>query len=331
LKNLVSTSFIIYGMLYITMATAQSLNTIPLDADIYYAYGTQKNIIIEGRIIKKRNSPEATAEDSKLTNFWRNLKRLVNDEKKEHEGTNIILGKKTYSVKTDKEGYFNLETNTPDGLKEGWNTFLVNLTDDTQIEGNLFIAPKDNQIGIISDFDDTVIDSDVSNKQSMLKKSLLQNYKQRKPVDGMPALYQSITQLNPQPLSTPVFFVSASPRQIQKGIINFLAYNKFPKSLVVTKTITGKNKYSLTDHKDYKFNKIQEIFERLPQVKFILVGDDGESDPESFSKLQKIYANRIIDVWIHQVHPDINMARYPNQKLFQNSVDHLTLPTMEQP
>ena len=305
-------------------------NSDPLDADIYYAYGTQKEILIEGRILEKRNSPDATAEDSNLTNFWRNLKRLINDEKK-HEEFDILLGKGTYKVKTDEEGYFILDTNTPEGLEEGWNTFSLNLMNNTQITGNLLIVPKDNQIGIISDFDDTVIYSDVSKTKSMLKKSLLQNYTQRKPVDGMPVLYQSITQLNPQPLSSPVFFVSASPRQIQKGIINFLEHNKFPKSQVITKTITGKNKYSLTDHNDYKLNKIKAIFKRLPHVNFVLVGDDGESDPKSFSELQNLYANRIIAVWIHQVNPDTQTTRYPKQVLFQNNVEHLTLGAMHQP
>jgi len=329
-KTIIFFSLFIYSTINAIVANADMSDTDPLDADIYFAYGTLDNVIIEGRIIEKRNTSTATTQDSKLKNLWRKLRQLINDEKK-FENITIVIANTSYKIKTDEEGYFRLDINTPEGLKEGWNPLLITLMDNSEIKGELLIVPQDNQIGIISDFDDTVIYSDITNTGSMLKKSLLQNYTQRKPVDGMASLYQAITQRNPQPDSTPVMFVSASPRQIQRGIVNFLNYNNFPKSQVVTKTITGKGKYSLKDNKSYKLDKIQDIFKRLPQVNFVLVGDDGEQDPESFSEIQKSYANRVIAVWIHNVHPDPERTRFPNQQLFKNNVDHLTLPVTDRP
>jgi len=329
-KTIVSISLIIYCTIYAIVAKADMSDSDPLDADIYFAYGTLDNIIVEGRIIEKRNSDPATTQDSKLKNLWRKLGQLINDEKK-FENISIIIAKNTYNIKTDEEGYFSLDIKTPEGLQEGWNPLRITLIDNSQINGELLIVPEKNQIGIISDFDDTVIYSNIANTGSMLKKSLFENYTQRKPVKGLSSLYQDITRQNAQPDSTPVMFVSASPRQIQRGIVNFLNYNNFPKSQVVTKTITGKGKYSLKGNKQYKLDKIQEIFKRLPLVKFVLIGDDGEQDPESFSELQISDPNRIIAVWIHNVHPDPGRTRYPQQKLFKNTVEHLTLPTIDSP
>lgn len=292
------------------------------DADIYFAYANKQHLYIEGRVIEKRDTSKVKKDDGWLKNLWRKAQRLVNDEKK-FEAAIVAIGEEKYSVTTDEEGYFQIQEKAPAGLSPGWNPLEVILKDKTRVKSELLLVPEENRIGIISDFDDTLVYSNVLNKKDLLANSLLKNYKQRELVKGMPEMFQKISLQNPQPKATPIFIVSASPRQISRGIQQFLDYHHFPKGLVMTKTISGDDRDPLLDQKQYKINRIQEVFDRLPNVKFVLIGDDGEKDPESFNSLSNRYPDRIIGVWIHKVNTDPQRKRYPRQVLFTDSQDIL--------
>jgi len=51
----------------------------------------------------------------------------------------------------------------------------------------------------------------------------------------------------------------------------------------------------------------------LPQVRFTLVGDDGERDPEIYADIQKRFPDRITAIWIHKVNPDPSRPIIPGQ------------------
>ncbi len=142
-------------------------------------------------------------------------------------------------------------------------------------------------------------------------------YTLRQVIAGMPAPLWKISSLNPWPESTPIFVVSASPWQISRGIADFLDDQGFPKTMVVTKIISDQRRDALFDQQQYKLDKITKIFQRLPTVRFVLIGDDGEKAPESFDALYRQYPDRILAMWIHAVSTDTERKRFPGQVLFR--------------
>jgi phosphatidate phosphatase APP1 len=129
----------------------------------------------------------------------------------------------------------------------------------------------------------------------------------------MAALYRSLLARNPNPSATPVFYLSASPRQLSDSIRRFLRKNDFPRGVLQLKEVSIEGGDSLTDQQGYKTQRIAALFEAFPGVRFTLFGDDGERDPESFAALQARYPNQVEAVWIRRVHPDPKRARFPNQ------------------
>lgn len=51
----------------------------------------------------------------------------------------------------------------------------------------------------------------------------------------------------------------------------------------------------------------------LPWVKFILVGDDGEHDPEIYRTLQRKHPQRVAAIFIGKVHLDPQRKAYAGQ------------------
>jgi phosphatidate phosphatase APP1 len=176
------------------------------------------------------------------------------------------------------------------------------------------MVPAANVQGVISDFDDTVVISEVNRFFRLLGHSLLRNPQQREPVPGMADAYARLIGSNPQAGAAPLFYLSASPRQLQASIQSFLDYNGFPRGVLITKRVTNDDTSDpLRDQVRYKTEKLVDIFERLPTVRFTLIGDDGEQDPEIYRALQQRYPERVAAIWIRRVHPDPRRVRIEGQ------------------
>ena len=299
--------------------------------DFHMAYAYENQLLIEGRMVESRNIREPAENDSRRRNFKRSVKQFFNDEADDEL---IWLGfvKDSWFVQTDDEGYFRLDARTSEVLNSGWHDVRA-YSNNAAETGKVLVVSRENTLGLISDLDDTIIVSEVLKKRRLLSNTFLKNPLQRKPFPGMAELYQQVARVNKEPESAPIFYLSASPRQLSRGINAFLQHNKFPQGVLITKRLDNN---PLFDQTGYKAREIQEVFDRLPNVRFILVGDDGEKDPEIYQEIREKYPDRVEAIWIREVNknPDrpkfdnqLNLDEVVSQKL--NRVEPLTLDNLQ--
>jgi phosphatidate phosphatase APP1 len=226
------------------------------------------------------------------------------------------VGGLRWQTRADDRGYWSLRTNQPlAGLTPGWHDIETQPPTHPDVaRAGLLVHDPANAWGLISDIDDTILVSHVLSKRRLLRNSLLLPPEARQAVQGAAALYASWLDRNPNPAATPVFYVSAAPRQLSDSVRRFLGHNGFPRGVLMLKEVYSRQSDPLRDQQAYKVGRIAAIFEACPQVRFTLVGDDGERDPESFAELQARYPASIHEVWIRSVHPRADRARYPGQQ-----------------
>lgn len=280
-------------------------------AVLYDGYGSAGHFSIEGRVIESENMSQAREHDSWWRNLWRNVRLLKNSER-EKLPLSVTVHDFQTRVTTDEEGYFRIAATPPQPLAAGWHA-VVAQGPRTQGAGRLLIVPPGNAVGLISDIDDTVMVSEVPDKKKLLNNTFLKNPQQRQAFQGTAALYKRLLAQNVQPEAAPLFYVSASPRQLATNITAFLEQNGFPRGVLVTKLINGDARDPLRDQKQYKIAKIEAILAALPWVNFILIGDDGELDPETYRAIQEKHPQRVSAIYIRKVSPDPNRASYPGQ------------------
>jgi len=275
-----------------------SLSPLLAEADIqlHTCYGNPHQLIVEGRILNEREFKESSKEDSWVTNGWRKVKHLINDE---HENIALTLkiNETLYHGKTDDEGYFEFEVlnqKTPWKNHENIELSLDEL--NTSIHASALIIDDNVKVGVISDFDDTVIVSDVTDKLSLLKNTFFKNYKQRQVVEGMREHFKKI--LNP---NTPLFFVTGSPKQLQPVIHQFLNFHNFPERTLITKKAHGDNADELFDQIAYKQGKIEKLMILFPNIQWVCFGDSGEKDREVYELLAKKYPKKVQGIFIRNV------------------------------
>lgn len=279
---------------------------------LYDGYGSRERMLIDGRVIASEQKSPAKADDAWYHNLWRTLRTLKNDERENHKMTLKIGGNEARAI-SDEEGYFRASIVPLIPLATGWHSVSATGT-NAQGEGRLLIVSTRNTLGVISDIDDTVLISDVTNKSQLLKNTFLKNAQQRQTFPSTAGFYQRLLAQNPEPKSAPMFYVSASPRQLAQNISAFLTQNHFPQGVLMTKQISGNGRDPLRDQKQYKTTKIENIFNALPWVRFVLIGDDGEQDPETFQALKENYPERVAAIYIRKVHPDPQRRTYLGQQ-----------------
>jgi phosphatidate phosphatase APP1 len=277
------------------------------------ASGTVPGAVIEGRIVEAHRSGDPGKSDGRATNMLRSLRQLHADER-EHQPITLRLGSRELRTTSDEEGRFGVAIDNARELSAGWLTVTAQRR-RSQASGSLLLVPPQNQHGLISDLDDTILVTDVAKLSSMLSNTLLKNPAQRAAVPGMAQLYSRAMAANAVPAAAPMFYLSASPRQLQGSIQRFLDLNAFPRGVLITRIISddggGEPVFDLVA---YKTRRIEDIFARLPGVRFVLVGDDVQSDPEIYEQLRQRHPDRVEAVWIRRVSRDPKRAPIAGQR-----------------
>jgi len=284
----------------------------PVAVIVYPGYGYGGHFVVEGRIVEAHDLAQDRRSDAWWRNLWRNLRRMVNDEQEDVPVT-LILGDGRWSAVTDEEGYFRVAGAAPPGTAAGWRTVNVRAR-GVATAGAVLLVPEDNTLGVISDVDDTILVSDVTDKSELLKNTFLKNPTQRKAVPGVADFYRRLAARDARPAGAPIFYLSASPRQLAFNIQEFLDRAGFPRGVLITKKVTDDaTGEPLFDQRAYKIAHVEELLRRLPNVKFVLVGDDGEQDPEIYHEIQVRYPDRVEAVYIRHVNPDPARRRFDAQ------------------
>lgn len=276
------------------------------------AWATSEGCHFSGRLTDLRRP--ARAGSGATRTLYRTTRLLFT--RGEDGAVHWSVGPLQWQTRADNRGYWSLRTNQPLPLAPGWHAIQTRPETSPDAAGaGLLVHDPRNTWGLISDIDDTLLVTQVLSRRRLLRNSLLLPPESRRAVAGMAALFTRWLQCHsPHPQATPVFYVSATPRQLSDCVRRFLQHNGFPRGVLQLKEVYSEQADPLRDQQAYKLGRIQAILDAYPGVRFTLVGDDGERDPECYAALQASHPQRIHEVWIRAVHPDPARPRYPGQQ-----------------
>jgi len=153
--------------------------------------------------------------------------------------------------------------------------------------------------GVVSDMDDTVLQSEVTSFLRAARMVLLENALTRLPFPGVAAFYRALDRGATGAEANPIFYVSSSPWNLYDVIDGFLEAQRIPTGpLLLRDWDLGKLNERHTRHKGVV---IREIFDTYPELPFLLVGDSGQEDPEIYTELVRERPGRVKAVYIRNV------------------------------
>jgi len=134
-----------------------------------------------------------------------------------------------------------------------------------------------------------------------LRLILTKNAKTRLPFPGVRAFYK---QLAGNDRINPIFYVSSSEWNLYDFLVDFFATQELPKGpFLLQKFKSGLRDliHSGGGSHEHKQEKIEELLLRFPTLKFILIGDNGQRDPEIYSKIVSQFPDRILAIYLRDI------------------------------
>jgi phosphatidate phosphatase APP1 len=289
----------------------------PLIIHAYRGYGTDTRVRVRGRVLEDQGIPAAGERDSAWRNVLSAVRRFESDEVPGAR-VQVRFAGTMHELVTDAEGYFDTWLTPRDALHGDklWHDVALELlaprdpaAPSPAAIGRVLVPPATAKLGIISDLDDTVVQTGATDPRALLRSVFLANARTRLPFAGVAALYRAMQEGADGGQNNPVFYVSSSPWNLYDVLAEFLALRDIPEGPIMLRDWGLSDRELLpTSHGSHKLEAIRSIIELYPTLPFVLIGDSGQEDPEIYREIVARYPSRILAIYIRNVTPDARRA-----------------------
>lgn len=291
----------------------------------YASFASDTHLHFHLRVIEDE-SLHVNRNKNRYQNIANFIKRIESDEKPDVD-IRITYHNKSIILKTDNEGY--IHHSCTHGLsltsKEHYLKITYELlSDDGTVifttSVNAFKPDSSIDFGIISDLDDTVIQTGVSStlKWRLVFNSIFKDSYDRLPLEGVKELYQKLSK-SPQGDSRPYFYLSNSPWNLYDYLEEFLKLHNFPKGSIILRDFGWHLLKESSFRNKNKYKTIVKILETYPKLSFILMGDAAEKDADIYLDIALTFPDRISSIFIRTVKRSKRMNRV--YRLIKNHTD----------
>jgi phosphatidate phosphatase APP1 len=239
----------------------------------------------------------------------------------------VMVGGVTVTVEADHGGYIDAEVDLPPDalLQPGWQQATIG-----DVRAPLLVIDESSTFGVVSDIDDTTMVTAVPRLLLAAWNTFVRQASARRAVPGMPELYRQLATAHPD---APFVYVSTGAWNTARVLRGFLTRNGYPAGpLLLTDwgpTQTGWFR-SGQEHKDTSIDRLMTTF---PHVRWLLVGDDGQHDPDIYRRATERWPDRVVAVAIRQLTPAQQVLAHgtpvPNEEAGSASAPGVDVPTVQ--
>lgn len=240
----------------------------------YTGYGTDGWVRVLARVLM---SPPGVSERSTLaTRGWRHFVSA----KVGGVPVTIEVAGQQHLVESGRGGY--VDVVLPARLEAGWTTASVSIADAPAGEAPLRIVGPGERLGIISDIDDTVLITALPRPLLAFWNTFVRPEESRKPVPGMAELYQTLRAREPDAF---VVYVSTGAWNVAPALRRFMDRGGFPHGPLLLTDWGASPDGWFRSGQDHKRSTLRRLVDELPQLRWVLVGDDGQHDPKLYDEI----------------------------------------------
>jgi phosphatidate phosphatase APP1 len=272
----------------------------------YRGYATSSQVLVSGRVIASKAPGTRDDHTTLRRTLLDTYRRFVTAEVPRLPVTLRFAGHEQ-TVTTDAEGYYHAELPRLEQSDASWIAVEARCT----VEGEELSATHETsaptpaaEFGIISDLDDTVIETNMTSMLTAAKLTFIGNAKTRKPLEGVAALYASLASGQAGRPVNPIFYASSSPWNLYDLLCDFMELNDIPRGPIFLRDWgIDRTKFIAPRGHREKLERALKIIADFPELPFVLVGDSGQHDAGLYAEAATLHPDRIKAIYIRDVDP----------------------------
>lgn len=273
--------------------------------EAYRGYVAGGHAHVRVRVIEEPVIPDAAEQvtDTKLVRS--NLRRFVPIALPGVRLNFMATGTRPVRAVSDRHGYATARIPVTD-LEEGWYPYhCVTEPDDptenpTIASSDFLVAPGPRTI-VVSDIDDTVLRTGLTEGMTAVRNTLLGTAVTRRSVPGMAAFYRLLANRLAGDGIVHFCYVSTGPWNLYDMLTTFLDFRGFPKGVLFLTDWGPQDRYIMRSGIEHKRTTLRKLVEAFPEAQLLCVGDSGQNDPTVYVEIAREYPGRVRDIVIVDV------------------------------
>jgi phosphatidate phosphatase APP1 len=278
----------------------------PLRLLPYRGHGSARQAVIKARVLEDRHVRPPWKRHTLVGSAIASWKRYMTVEIP-HARVVARWGERRWEGLTDEEGFLELRVEPPPGVEAGWHDVELELLAPdpegvAKVRAPVLVSGPEAEYGVISDLDDTVIVTHVTNVLKRAWALFLAEHRTRLPFEGVEAFYAALREGRGGRALNPIFYVSSSPWNLYEHLDEFLGLHGIPAGpLLLRDWGLSRQGFAPGGGHGHKLEKIREVMGAHPSLRFLLIGDSGQEDAEHYRTIVREFPGRIACVYIRNV------------------------------
>lgn len=238
----------------------------------YGGYSTPNGVVLRGRVLNRRYLRPAPAGSSRLRNAIA-MARLFHTA----EVADVEVTAGSTATRSDNEGFFELQVT---GERSGLAPIRVELPGfGVTAKPVVHRTPRDARFGLISDIDDTVMQTNAFALWRNLWTTLTGSVEGRMVFDDSTSLLVQLVDEG----RNPVFYVSSAPWNMHRFLTQVFERNCVPLGpMFLSDYGIDDRTFIAPGHRQHKLRHIETILNANPELGFVLIGDTGQRDADVY-------------------------------------------------
>jgi phosphatidate phosphatase APP1 len=270
----------------------------------YRSFATDTTVELRGRVMGSTPMGGPQQDDTWWDNLLNTYRRFDADDVPGVALQVHYRGAISETV-TDNEGYYKVSLPITAAVTgELWENASITLDDGSLATSQpvLQVSPS-AQFGVISDIDDTILQSSILEWKIAAQLAFLHNARTRKPLLGVAELYRALQTGVDGAGRNPIFYVSNSPWNLYDLLEDFFDLNAIPFGPMLMRQMGLHHGETLGGGSGHKLERVRMLVQHFPDMRWVLLGDSGQADAETYSQVAQEFGDRILAIYIRDVDP----------------------------
>lgn len=261
----------------------------------YTGYGTTSWIRVLGRVLLTAE-PLGRLRNAAPTGVrgWRSFTAIP----VENGEVTVRIADQTLVITADRNGI--VDVRVPVELTPGWHRITFSSEDSEPATAQIYVIADDARFGVVSDIDDTVMVTSLPRPMLAAWHTFVVNEHARATTPGMPVLYERIREEHP---GAPFIYLSTGAWNVAPTLTRFLSRNLYPAGPLLLTDWGPTTDRWFRSGQEHKRTQLRRLAEEFPTIRWLLIGDDGQHDPQLYGDFAAEHHDRVAAVAIRQLGP----------------------------